>query len=183
MDNSGGGVTFSGGEPLLFPNTLLALLLRCKAIGVHRAVDTSLYAKEETVKTIMNETDLFLIDLKHIDSGKHKQYCGIPNELILSNLRMIADAGKDFIIRIPLIEGINADDENITRSAQFLASLPWKRKEVNLLPYHEIAKGKHEKLGITFNPNHIPLSTPTPEQQQRCIELFNLYGITVSIGG
>ena len=183
MDTSGGGVTFSGGEPLLFPDTLLELLLRCKTIGVHRAVDTALYAKEETVLKIMNETDLFLIDLKIMDSDTHKKFCGVPNELILSNIRMIAAAGRDFIIRIPLIEGVNTDEENLTRSAEFLASLPWKRKIVNFLPYHEVAKGKYEKSGAAFNPAHIPMSAPSSEQQQRCIEIFHQYGIAATIGG
>lgn len=183
MDHSGGGVTFSGGEPLLFPETLFELLLRCKAINVHRAVDTSLYAKAETVAAIMNETDLFLIDLKHMDSNKHRQFCGVPNELILSNLRMIAEAGKDFIIRIPLIDGINADEENIVRSAGFLASLPWERKVVNLLPYHEVAAAKYEKSGADFNPHNIPLSSPSPERQQQCIAIFKQYGIIATIGG
>ena len=183
MDNSEGGVTFCGGEPLLYPATLLELLTRCKAIGVHRAVDTALYAKKETVAEIMTETDLFLIDLKHLDSEKHKQFCGVPNERILSNLRMIAEAEKDFIIRIPLIEGVNADENNLIRSAEFLASLRWKRKIVNLLPYHEVAKGKHEKLGLAFNPDHIPLSAPSPEQQQHAVAIFNRYGITATIGG
>ena len=183
MDNSEGGVTFCGGEPLLFPDTLLELLLRCKIIGVHRAVDTALYAKAETVAAIMRETDLFLVDLKLMDTVKHRQFCGVPNELILSNLRMIAEAGKDFIIRIPLIEGINADEENLVRSAEFLASLPWKKKAVNILPYHEVAKGKHEKLCTVFNPDKIPLSTPSLEKQQHCITLFSQYGITATIGG
>ena len=183
MDNSGGGVTISGGEPLLYPETLSELLLRCKAIGVHRAVDTALYAKEETVAAIMKETDLFLIDLKHMDTDKHKRFCGVPNEPILSNLRMIAEAGRDFIIRIPLIEGVNSDDENIIRSAEFLNSLSWKRKTVNLLPYHDVAKGKYEKSGVTLNPANIPLSAPSHERQQHCIALFNRYGITATIGG
>jgi len=183
MEHSGGGVTFSGGEPLFSPDTLLELLTRCGANGIHRAVDTTLYAKEETVAAVMDETDLFLIDLKLMDSNKHKQFCGVPNELILSNIRMIAEAGKEFIIRIPLIEGINAGDENITQSAVFLASLPWEGKIVNLLPYHDVAKVKHEKLGATFNPKNIPLLAPSYEQRQRCIEIFNHYGIAVTIGG
>jgi pyruvate formate lyase activating enzyme len=183
MDNSEGGVTFSGGEPLLFPDTLLELLLRCKAIGVHRAVETSLHAKEEIVAAVMRVTDLFLVDLKLMDSVKHKHFCGVPNELILSNLRMIAEDGKEFIVRIPLIEGINTDEENITHSAEFLVSLPWERKAVTLLPYHEVAKGKHEKLGIAFNPENIPLSTPSLEKQQRCIKIFSQFGIIATIGG
>jgi len=181
MDNSGGGVTFSGGEPLLFPEMLLELLLRCKAIGVHRAVDTALYAQKETVATIMKETDLFLVDLKLMDADKHKAFCGVSNELILSNLRFIAEAGKAFYIRIPLIEGINAHDDNITHTAEFLASLPWKQKVVHILPYHEIALGKHQKLGTI--PVKINLKPPSLERQQQCIEIFKNFGMSASVGG
>ena len=177
MDSSEGGVTFCGGEPLIYPDVLLELLDRCGEIGIHRAVDTTLFAKPEIVKAVMQKTDLFLVDLKHMDSGKHKAFCGVPNELILSNLQMIADAGSDFIIRIPLIEGVNADIENITNSAQFLSTLSWEKKTVNLLPYHEIAGGKHEKMGTVYNPDKIPMTLPSLEKQQQCIEIFESYGI------
>lgn len=107
----GGGVTFCGGEPLLHPDMLLELLHRCGELGIHRVIDTTLYAKPDVVQKVMEHTELFLVDLKHMDSIKHKIYCGVPNELILSNLRMIADAGHEFYIRIPLIEGVNADEK------------------------------------------------------------------------
>jgi len=183
MDHSGGGVTFSGGEPLLYPDILLELLDRCRILGVHRAVDTALYVPEENLVSIMNDIDLFLVDLKHIDTVKHQQFCGVPNERILSNLRVIAEAGKDFIIRMPLIEGVNADDENIIRSAEYLSLLPWNRKEVHLLPYHATAIGKHQKLGSVYNPGKIPLSPPSFERLQHCINIFKQYGITASTGG
>ena len=183
MDSSDGGVTFCGGEPLIYPEVLMELLTRCGDIGVHRAVDTTLFARPEIVKDVMRQTDLFLIDLKHMDSGKHKDFCGVPNERILSNLQMIAEAGADFIIRIPLIMGINADKDNIVNSAKFLSSLPWKRKVVNLLPYHETAVGKHEKMGTVYNPNKIPMASPSSETQQQCINIFESYALTVTIGG
>lgn len=183
MDRSEGGVTFCGGEPLLHPDMLLELLHRCGELGIHRVVDTTLHAKPETVREVMEHTELFLVDLKHMDSDKHKLYCGVSNELILSNLRMIADAGHAFHIRIPLIEGVNADEDNITRSAAFLASLPWKYHTVNLLLYHDIGKNKHEKLGTVYNPNHYPMATPSEETVQRCKDIFSKYNINVIIGG
>ena len=183
MDSSEGGVTFCGGEPLIYPEVLMELLNRCGDIGVHRAVDTTLFTRPEIVKDVMRQTDLFLIDLKHMDSGKHKDFCGVPNERILSNLQMIAEAGADFIIRIPLIEGFNADKDNIVNSAKFLSSLPWKRKVVNLLPYHEIAVGKHEKMGTVYNPKKIPMASPSSETQQQCINIFESYALTATIGG
>lgn len=183
MDQSEGGVTFCGGEPLMHPATLLELLKRCKELGVHRAVDTTLFANPQVVKDVMAETDLFLVDLKHMNSSKHQYYCGVPNEQILSNIRMVADAGKEMIIRIPLIWEINADEENMRASAEFLASLSWKNKIVHLLPYHDIAKGKHEKLGTFYNPDHIRISSPAEEEQQRIAYLFEQYGIQAIIGG
>lgn len=183
MDSSEGGVTFCGGEPLVYPETLLELLRRCGDLAIHRAVDTTLYAKSSVIESVMKETDLFLVDLKHMDSSKHKYYCGVPNERILENLRLIAEAGKEFVIRIPLIDGVNADEENITKSAEFLATLPWKNKVVNLLPYHEIAHGKHEKLGTLYNKADIRMSTPSTDQQQHCISIFESFGIEATIGG
>lgn len=183
MDRSEGGVTFCGGEPLLHPDSLLELLGRCGELGIHRAVDTTLFARSEIVDKVMNRSELFLIDLKHMDSEAHRRLTGVPNELILANIRRVAEAGMDFLIRIPLIGGVNADEENISRSAQFLASLPWRRKAVHLLPYHDIGKGKHEKRGTVYNPGHIPMSTPSETILQRCEDQFGVYGITALVGG
>lgn len=183
MDQSSGGVTFCGGEPLMHPEMLLELLQRCGEEGIHRVVDTTLYAKPETVNKVMANSELFLVDLKHMDSEKHRYYCGIPNERILSNLKMISEAGADFFIRIPLIEGVNADEENIRRSAEFLSSISWQRKIVNLLPYHDIGKNKHEKLRTIYNRGNITMSPPSEEVQQQTIALFKEYGIEAVIGG
>ena len=183
MDQSGGGVTFCGGEPLLFPKELVELLNLCGKLGIHRAVDTSLFAAPEIVREVMGKCELFLVDLKVMDSQKHRSFCGVPNELILSNLRMIAEAGMDFQIRIPLIEGVNADEENITRTAEFLASLPWRDKKVGILPYHDIGKGKHEKLGTVYNPNGLPMAAPLDEAVNRTKEIFSRYGIETVMGG
>jgi len=183
MDSSGGGVTFCGGEPLMHPDLLTELLQRCGQLHIHRAVDTSLHINPLIVSRIAPLTDLFLVDLKMMDTEKHLQYCGAHNELILKNIQLLAENGNDFVIRIPLIEGVNADERNITASAQFLSHLPWHRKEVQLLPYHEVAKPKHEKLGSIYNPDNIPMSKPSEEVLQRCIEIFGRFGISASTGG
>lgn len=183
MDRSEGGVTFCGGEPLMHPGPLVDVLRRCGEEGIHRAVDTTLYARPEVVREVMDNCELFLVDLKQMDSEKHRQFCGVPNEPILANLRMIAEAGQDFYLRIPLIEGVNADEENITRSAEFLASLPWKHRTVNLLPYHDIGKGKHDKLGTAYNPKEYAFRTPSDETVRHCHEIFVRYGIETTIGG
>lgn len=183
MDRSAGGVTFCGGEPLMHPDMLLELLRRCGEEDIHRVVDTTLYARPEIVTEVMHNCEMFLVDLKQMDSEKHRRFCGTPNERILSNLKMISEEGADFFIRIPLIEGVNADEENIRRSAEFLASISWKRKEVNLLPYHDIGKNKHEKLHTIYNRENIPMATPSEEVQQRTIAIFAEYGIRATIGG
>jgi len=182
MDRSNGGVTFCGGEPLMHKDVLIEMLRRCGELGIHRAVDTTLYARSAVVREVMEYTDLFLVDLKHMDAAKHQFFCGTSNQLILSNIRLLADSGKEFIIRIPLIKGINADEENITESARFLASLS-RKPVVNLLPYHDIGKGKHEKRGTIYNPDKISMTTPTKEEQQRCMDIFRQYGIMPTVGG
>ncbi|MDD2436520.1 MAG: glycyl-radical enzyme activating protein [Massilibacteroides sp.] len=183
MDRSSGGVTFCGGEPLMHSDMLLELLRRCGEEDIHRVVDTTLYARPEIVTEVMQNCEMFLVDLKHMNSEKHRKYCGTPNERILSNIKMISEAGADFFIRIPLIEGVNADEENIRRSAEFLSSISWKRKEINLLPYHDIGKNKHEKLRTIYNPGSILMAPPSEEVQQRTIDIFEEYGIRAIIGG
>ena len=123
MENSGGGVTLCGGEPLMHPKGTLEILHELGRRGFHRTVDTTLYAKPEVVDAVAAECELLLIDLKLMDSEKHRRYTGVGNELILENIRRVAETGHSFVIRIPLIEGINADKENIEATAQFLSSL------------------------------------------------------------
>lgn len=183
MEDSGGGVTICGGEPLMHHKYTLEILEELKKHRFHRAVDTTLFANSNIVKEIAANCELFLVDLKLMDSKQHRFYTGVPNETILDNIRMIAEMGCDFFIRIPLIDGVNADEKNIDESARFLASIPWNRKIVNLLPYHDIGKGKHEKLGTTYNPDAIYMATPSIEIQNRCIAQFEKYGIKATIGG
>ena len=180
---SEGGVTFCGGEPLMHPDMLECLLYRCGSLGLHRAVDTSLYASPEVVKRVMSCSELFLVDLKMMNSEKHVAYCGVSNELILSNIRLVSESGHPFFIRIPLIEGVNADDENMSRSADFLASLENQPEIVNLLPYHDIGKHKHEKLGTIYNQMGLRMATPSTERQAECIAIFEQKGLKAEIGG
>ncbi|MEJ2705914.1 MAG: glycyl-radical enzyme activating protein [Sedimentisphaerales bacterium] len=106
-DESGGGVTFSGGEPLMQPQFLLALLSRCRARDIHTAVDTTCYAELEIVREIAPFTDLFLCDIKHMDAAVHKRFTGVDNDRILYNIKELSEAGKKVIIRIPLVPGFN----------------------------------------------------------------------------
>ncbi len=183
MDRSEGGVTFCGGEPLMQPDFLLELLTRCGKEDIHRAVDTTLYASEEVVERVIPQCDLFLVDLKMMDSEKHRHYCGVPNERVLANLKRVAASDVPYWIRIPLIVGVNADEENIRKSAEFLASLPKPPEIVNLLVYHDIGKNKHDKLGTTYNPNQFTMQAPDEATQKRCLDIFAEYQLKAKIGG
>ena len=183
MLDSGGGVTLSGGEPLLHPSYTLELLEELGRRGFHRAVDTTLFASPDTVRSVAASTDLFLVDLKTMDSDVHRRYTGVPNERILDNLRLVASLDKPYWIRIPLIAEVNAGEENIAATAAFLTSLDRRPEEVDLLPYHDIGKGKHERMGTTYNPAGLSLSAPSKEDQARCVSQLQAAGLTVKIGG
>ena len=185
MQDSGGGVTICGGEPLMHPDGTLAILRELGRRGFHRTVDTTLYAHSDVVKSVARECELMLVDLKLMDSGKHRRYTGVGNELILQNIRLIAEAGHPFQIRIPLIEGINANEQNIEQTARFLSLLTshFSPLTVNLLPYHDVGKDKHLRMGSRYNPQGYPMSTPTEESQQRCRQQLEAYGLHVVIGG
>ena len=185
MQDSGGGVTICGGEPLMHPDGTLAILRELGRRGFHRTVDTTLYAHSDVVKAVARECELLLVDLKLMDTEKHRRYTGVGNELILQNIRLIAEAGHPFQIRIPLIEGINADEQNIEQTARFLSLLTshFSPLTVNLLPYHDVGKDKHLRMGSRYNPQGYPMSTPTEESQQRCRQQLEAYGLQVVIGG
>ncbi len=183
MDRSEGGVTFCGGEPLLYPDVLMELLCRCGALGIHRVVDTTLFALPERVQEVMAHTDLFLIDLKHMDAALHRRYCGVSNDRILANIRLLAEAGKAFIIRIPLIEGVNADEKNLSDTVSYLSSLPWAEKIIHLLPYHDIGKGKHEKLGTVYNPLGFSMKSPAEDTRRQWLTTLLSHGFKAQIGG
>ena len=185
MQDSGGGVTICGGEPLMHPDGTLAILRELGRRGFHRTVDTTLYAHSDVVKAVARECELLLVDLKLMDTEKHRRYTGVGNELILQNIRLIAKAGHPFQIRIPLIEGINADEQNIEQTARFLSLLTshFSPLTVNLLPYHDVGKDKHLRMGSRYNPQGYPMSTPTEESLQRCRQQLEAYGLHVVIGG
>lgn len=185
MQDSGGGVTICGGEPLMHPDGTLAILRELGRRGFHRTVDTTLYAHSDVVKAVARECELLLVDLKLMDTEKHRRYTGVGNEIILQNIRLIAEAGHPFQIRIPLIEGINADEQNIEQTARFLSLLTsnFSPLTVNLLPYHDVGKDKHLRMGSRYNPQGYLMSTPTEETQQRCQQQLEAYSLHVVIGG
>lgn len=183
MVDSGGGVTLCGGEPLMQPQYCVELLKELGRRGFHRAVDTTLFAAPAIVREVAENCELFLVDLKVMDSEKHKFWTGVPNERILENIRLISELGCRYWIRIPLINEVNADEANIEASAAFLESLPVKPEMVNLLPYHDVGKGKHERQWTEYNPEHYQMTTPSVEDQERAVAQFKNHGLDAKIGG
>ena len=180
FDESGGGATFSGGEPLLQPEFLLRLLDGCGKRGIHRTVDTSGYADTDTILAVAEKTDLFLFDVKLMDSEKHRHFTGVSNKRILSNLVVLAKTGIPLSIRIPLISGINDDEENIEQTVAFIKKLP-NIRDIHLLPYHDSARSKYAKLGREYRSSE--LEPPCESHVKLISDRFAQEGLRINIGG
>jgi len=145
--SSGGGMTLSGGEPLLQPAFTRALLAGARARGVHTALDTCLSTSWQQVEALCDEVDVWLVDIKLMDSRRHEQFTGVPNDRILDNLQRLAGARRRLIwIRVPLIEGVNTDSANLAATADFIEALP-RVARVDLLAYHGLGLDKRRALG------------------------------------
>ena len=180
FDESGGGVTFSGGEPLLQPDFLIEALSECGRSEIHRVVDTSGYAGRSDLKQVAKQTDLFLYDIKCIDSKTHRKYTGVPNKVILDNLVLLHDLGAEIIVRIPLIPGFNDDVESMSQIRSFLRPLK-SIHEISMLPYHEYQKNKYSKLDIPYLAD--TFSPPTQECLCNAVKAFEEDGYQVRMGG
>jgi pyruvate formate lyase activating enzyme len=179
-DESGGGVTFSGGEPLMQPDALSDLLLACHDLGIHTTLDTCGMAPRNVLEKVVDEVDLFLFDLKLMDSELHRRYMGVPNEVILDNLRWLDAQGKTIVVRIPVIPGINDNRENLAAVMEFLNCLE-HHHEVHLLAYHQTAVDKYRRMEQEYSLPHV--QPPTPDDMEKIRHLFEKNGFNVSIGG
>ena len=179
-DESDGGVTFSGGEPLLQRDFLLALLRACKEKEIHTALDTCGFATWETLDSIRKHVDLFLYDLKLMDDAKHRKFTGVSNKLILANLQALSLRGHDIILRVPIIPGINNDNENIRQIGTFAAALP-HLNQVDILPYHHAAVEKYRRLKKVYGlPETHP---PSDERMAKIAQILEEFGLQVKTGG
>ena len=179
-DESGGGITLSGGEPLMQPDFLLELLNACGDLDLHRTVDTTGYADAGLLLRVAKKTDLFLYDLKLMDADKHREFTGVSNEQILSNLKLLAQNDAKIQVRIPLIPGINNDTENIDRTGDFVSSLPGVQL-ISILPFHNSARGKYGRLGMECMDAELQL--PAADHLQTIAERLSRTGLQVKIGG
>jgi pyruvate formate lyase activating enzyme len=178
-DQSGGGVTFSGGEPLMQPEFVLALVRACHAHEIKTAIDTSGLASWKTLQEIAADLDLILYDIKVMDEERHGKFTGVSNRLILDNLRRLVSEGYHVAIRVPLIPGINDDDENISRLGEFVASLSTPPR-VSLLPYHKAGVNKYARLNKAYA---IPeIEPPSEARMAELGAVLQSFGLDIHIG-
>jgi len=180
FEASGGGVTFSGGEPLSQPEFLASCLHACRERGLHTAVDTCGMAPRDVFVEIAGLADLILFDLKHMDPEAHRRLTGADNRLILENLRGLSSTKTEVWVRVPLIAGVNDDDANVEALGDFLTSLP-RRHPVFLLPYHPIAEGKNTRLGRSSV--FTPFAAPSADRLGTAGRRLRAFGLDVTLGG
>lgn len=179
-EESEGGVTFSGGEPLLQPDFLEALLNECKDRDVHTTLDTSGYASRSVFDRVKSKVDLFLYDIKSMNKAKHRRFTGVSNHLILTNLQRLAKDRCDVAISIPIIPRINDDQENIRRAGEFISSMQ-NVEYVSLLPYHDAGIEKYKNLGRLYRLRQ--LKPPSNLEMNMIREKLEAFGLNVRIGG
>jgi pyruvate formate lyase activating enzyme len=178
-DESGGGVTLSGGEPLLQRDFSLALLQACKEKDIHTAMDTSGFAPWPVLDRIRPYVDLFLYDLKTMDDARHRAFTGVSNVLILQNLRALAERGHTIVVRVPILPGINDDGETIRQIGTFTAALPHV-SSVSILPYHQAGVEKYRRLHLDYKlPDTRP---PSDERMSEIAHSLQGFGLQVKIG-
>jgi pyruvate formate lyase activating enzyme len=167
-ENSTGGITLSGGEPLFQKDFALAVLQECKTRGLHTTLESTLFISPKTIEEVLPFVDYFLSDVKLWDSQAHKQYTGVPNERILENVRFLAEKNADMTIRVPLIPGITATRENVGAVARFVAELPGD-VPLELVNFNPLPVGKYRVLGIRwpFQNRTSPLSKSELEPLER----------------
>jgi len=179
FDESGGGVTVSGGEPLLQAGFVEALLAACKERRIRTVLDTCGFADPGVLRRVSEHVDLFFYDLKLMDSEKHLRFTGVKNELILQNLKMLAECGKSIVVRVPVIPGVNDDSENFDALSECLTS--FGLQDVDLLPYHSLGSDKYERLHMSHDMEGV--EPPTDEEMETLAERLRRDKFNVRIGG
>ena len=179
FDESGGGVTLSGGEPLSQPAFVTAFLDVCRERGIHTAIETCGFAQPATFWNAASRADLVLFDLKLVDPESHRLHTGVSNQLILGNLEELVRRQRPVTVRIPVIPGINDSEEEIGRFARYLGGL--RPAAVELLPYHRIGADKYRRLGIAYKLNDTP--QPAAADLAHFRDVLLRAGLQVSVGG
>ena len=178
-ESSGGGVTVSGGEPLLQPIFVSALFERCREAGIHTCIETSGHAPTAALRQVVPHTDHVLFDLKLQAVNAHRRYTGKSNRLILKNAEVVAESAAEVLFRAPLIPGINDGRQNIQETADFVRSLEGSRRAVQLMPYHRLGRGKYESLDRPYRLSR--LVSPKPEQVEQARQIFVANGVECTV--
>lgn len=177
---SGGGITLSGGESLTQPDFAVALLKTAKERGINTAMESTGFADFSVISRYLPYLDLYLMDIKHMNSAKHKEFTSQPNELILENAKKITDAGTRLIVRTPVIPTFNATKEEIGEIAKFASSLKGVT-QMHILPYHRIGTDKYKGLNRDYSLTG--MEPPSKELMNELLEVVNSYGLKGQIGG
>ena len=178
--SSGGGITCTGGEPLLQTEFLKELLTACKNAGWHTAVETAACVPWDSLSAIADVCDLFICDIKTMDSALHRRCTWQTNELILENIRRLSSCGKPLLLRTPIIPGVNDDDASVAAIAAFTAELP-DEVSLELLPFRNLCAGKYESLHREFSAVH--LETPSPKRMNELAEIVRSTGVFCTVNG
>ncbi len=178
-DESGGGVTLSGGEPLVQPAFTLEVVRACRASGIHVAVDTCGHVDTLALLEVAHDADLFLFDVKIMDEARHRAFTGVSNVRILHNLERLAEVHPNVRIRFPLIPGVTDDDANVRALGAFLASLQLRR--IDVLPYHRAGLARYARLHRPYTLNAV--LPPDHDVQDHVSRLFEECGLIVRPGG
>jgi len=178
--HSGGGVTVSGGEPLLEPEFMLELLRVFKQNAINVGVDTCGYVPRENIEPLLPYVDFFLWDIKHMDDNTHRELTGVSNRLILANLRFISDKNTPVYLRIPVIPGYNDSEDNLRAVCEFAKDLP-SLVEINLLPLHHLGNARYTALGREYPTDGIPLIKDEVLQETK--HMVEAYGLTCNMIG
>jgi pyruvate formate lyase activating enzyme len=181
FEESDGGVTFSGGEPLLQPEFLHSLLTTCHLEGLHTAIDTCGQVQQDALETILPYTDLFLFDFKHHDPVKLETFTGASHKLITNNLEYILKMGKTVHIRIPVIPSFNNKENDMMQMMSALKSMPGQIRQVDLLPYHSLGRNKYRRFGMINTMENTPEFNK--DEIQSAYQIFKRAGFQVTIGG
>ncbi len=179
--SSGGGMTMSGGEVLLYPDFAAALMAASHEAGINTAVESCCYASRVVIRQVFEHVDYGLLDIKHMDTAVHKQITGVPNEQILDNIRYIYHyLNTRVTIRIPVIPGYNETAGNIAATAAFIVKELGTDVAVHLLPYHNLGSAKNESLGMAYGDN---IKVPSQNMMNELKMEAESYGLEVRIGG
>lgn len=195
-DKSGGGVTVSGGEPLLQAEFVAELFSRCQGEGIHTCLESTMYADRKTIERVLEHTDMVITDIKHMDSSVHREYTGVGNELILDNIKKVADTGKALILRIPVIPNVNDSMRNMEKTADFITEKlncgvtacstggsHADIRQLQLLSFMRLGEEKYASLGMQYpmvdvNPNREEFT----QRIRKFAEYFNSRGIKCIVG-